>query len=258
MKIKDIILQFEEFAPLYLQDDWDNSGLQIGNINNELNSIVISLDFSLELVKYSIEIGANFIITHHPVFFDEIKSIEFNSNYGKAIELAIKNDVVVYSSHTCLDYVNDGVNEALARVINLYDTKPIIKHNLDENIGLGRYSKIDNTSAEDYIRFIKNRISEDNIIVYGNLNRDIDTVGVVGGSGSSAIKKAIELNIDILITGDIKYHNAEYAVENDLILIDLGHFITEKYIIESLVHYFKDKGIETNAFYMDKSLRKIL
>lgn len=258
MKIKDAILQFEEFSPLKLQDDWDNSGLQFGNTDNNLKSIVLSLDFSFELVKYSIKMGANLIITHHPVFFNEIKSIEFHNNYGKAIELAIKNDITVYSSHTSLDYVNGGVNDALAKAINLYDTKPILEHKLDENIGLGRYTNIEKTPAKDYIRFIKDRISEDNIIVYGNLDKDIELVGVVGGSGASAIQKAIELNIDLLITGDIKYHNAEFAVENDIILIDLGHFITEKYIIEELLNYFKDRGLEVNTFYLDKSLRKIL
>lgn len=258
MKIKDVLLQFEEFSPLYLQDNWDNSGLQFGNIDNDLESILISLDFGLELVKHSIEIGANLIITHHPVFFNEIKSIEFVSDFGKAVELAIKNDIVVYSSHTCLDYVSGGVNDKLAEIIGLYNTNPIIEHEFDQKIGLGRYAKIDKICVKDYIEFIKKRIFEDNIIVYGDLDVYIESVGVVGGSGSSAIQKAIDLNIDLLITGDIKYHNAEFAVENNLILVDLGHYITEKYIIEGLLNYFKDKGLKVSSFYKDKSLRKIL
>lgn len=259
MKIKEFIKEYEEIVPLNIQDEWDNSGLQFGNTENDLNGIVLSLDFSINVVEYAVKNSCNLIFTHHPTFFSPIKSIEFNTNFGKAIEMAIKNNVSVYSSHTNLDYIAGGVSDALANLFDLENTKPIVPKDFNEKIGLGRFGTISSINGEEFLKLLKNRILEDNILIYGDFNKNINKIGFIGGSGASEIKEALKLKLDLLITSDIKYHNAEFAIDNGLLLVDLGHYISEKFILEELYNIFKEKlNIKIEKFYYDKSKRKIL
>lgn len=259
MKIKDFINKYENEVPLYLQDDWDNSGFQIGDVNSELKGILITLDFSLEAVEYAIKNSLNLIFTHHPLFFSTVKNIDFNTKKGNAIRLLINNNITVYSSHTNLDYIEKGVSNALSEKISLQTIGPIIAKNENNSIGLGKVGIINSTSAVDFICDLKKILNEDKIIVYGNIEKDISKIGLIGGSGASAIDTVINMNIDILITSDIKYHDAEHAVENNLILVDLGHYVSEKFIIDILFKKFsKEYNILIEKFYFDKSQRNIL
>lgn len=259
MKIKEFIDNYENMVPLNLQDDWDNSGFQIGNRNLDLNGILLALDFSLEAVEFAMKNSLNLIFTHHPLFFGNIKNIDFMTKKGKAIELAVKNDILVYSSHTNLDYVEDGVSDSIANVIGLKNTIPIVTKDLIENSGLGKYSVVEDIEARDFIDSIKEKLGDTTIITYGDMEKRISKVGIIGGSGASEIQRAIELKLDLLITSDIKYHNAEFAVENNLLLADLGHYISEKFILDKLFKEFnKIDNIEIKKFYYDKSKRNFI
>lgn len=90
MKIKEFINEYEKVVPLDIQDEWDNSGFQLGNKENILKGITLSLDFSINVVEYAVKNSCNLIFTHHPVFFNPIKSLDLNTNFGKALEMAIK------------------------------------------------------------------------------------------------------------------------------------------------------------------------
>ena len=258
MKIRDFINEYKKTVPLYIQEEWDNSGCQFGNKDDDLKGLAISLDFGIDVVSYAIEHSVNLIFTHHPVFFKSIKNIDFTTKFGNAIEEAIKNNIFVYSSHTNLDFINGGVNDVLSNIISLKNTKPIIEIE-NKEIGLGRYGYIDSISIIDFINFIKEEFNEKTIISYGNLNKNISKVGIVGGSGASVIQKAIELNLDLLITSDIKYHDAEFAVDNNLNLIDLGHFVSEKFVLNNIYNIFISKyNFKIVKFYYDKSMRNFL
>ena len=93
MKIKDIIKFLEERFPLSLQEDWDNSGLQIGNIENDLTNIMISLDIDEQTIQKAKEKSCNLIINHHPFLFSSIKSIDLNKGKGKIIKNLLLNDI---------------------------------------------------------------------------------------------------------------------------------------------------------------------
>ncbi|MDL2310710.1 Nif3-like dinuclear metal center hexameric protein, partial [Peptostreptococcaceae bacterium OttesenSCG-928-C18] len=247
-------------VPLEIQEEWDNSGFQLGNREEEIKGILISLDFSLEVVNYAIEKNMNVIFTHHPVFFKTIRNLENGNKFNDAIIKAIKSNISVYSSHTNLDIIEGGVNDTLAKIIELNNIEPITSHPYNENIGLGRHGFVLPRKAENFLDFLKKRIDEKNIIVYGDLEKDIVKVGIVGGTGAETIENAINLELDLLITSDIKYHQAEYAVENNLILVDIGHYISEKFVINTLHDIFQNKefkNIKIEKFFFDKSKRKI-
>lgn len=258
MKVIEVINKFEEDCPLNLQEDWDNSGVQIDFSKEVLKGIVIGLDLSKELVDFAIEKNANFIFLHHPFFFEEIKSLDFYSNRGRILELLVKNRITVYSAHTNFDKVSFGVSNILAEKLGLKNNEVLFKEENSKN-GLGKKSEIEKISLFNMAEFVKDRLNLSSIVSYGDLNKEVGKVAVMGGSGAFAIDKCIDEKIDLLITGDIKYHDGQKALENNLSILDIGHYNSEIDSIDFLFKYFsKFVEEEINIFKFDISKRKII
>ncbi|MGE0079087.1 MAG: Nif3-like dinuclear metal center hexameric protein [Bacteroidales bacterium] len=128
MKVIDIVNFFEQLAPLSYQESYDNSGLIIGDKQMEVKSVLLSLDVTPEVVREAIEIGANVVVSHHPIIFSGLKRITGSSYVEQSVILAIKNDIAIYASHTNFDSIKEGVNKAIAEklgVENLQILQPI-------------------------------------------------------------------------------------------------------------------------------------
>ena len=123
MKIKEIIKPLEEFAPVYLQESYDNSGLLVGNENMEVKKVLITLDVTEEVLDEAITKQCNLIISHHPVIFKGLKSITGKNSSERIVAKAIKNDIGIYSIHTNLDNVDEGVNSILCDKLGLKNKK---------------------------------------------------------------------------------------------------------------------------------------
>lgn len=227
MKIKDIIKFLEERFPLSLQEDWDNSGLQIGNIENDLTNIMISLDLDEQTIQKAKEKSCNLIINHHPFLFSSIKSIDLNEEKGKIIKDLIKNDITVFAMHTNLDIGKGGVNDNLAKRLELRDIS-----NLDTNNEnpMARFGYIDEITAYDFSKFVKEKLNCKGLILYGDKNKKIKKVALCGGAGSDFISDAIKKDCDLIVTSDVKYHE---AIDNckKINIVDPGHFASENHII---------------------------
>lgn len=130
---------FEEWAPKHLASDWDNVGLQVGNLSMVVNKVLVTLDVTKAVVEEAIEKEANFIISHHPLLFKSLKRINLSEPIGKVIELLIKHDITVYSAHTNLDVARGGVNDLLAEAINLKNTKVLIPEKEEKLFKLHAY-----------------------------------------------------------------------------------------------------------------------
>jgi dinuclear metal center YbgI/SA1388 family protein len=344
--VGDITKVIENFAPLYLVEEWDNSGLQVGNLKNEVNRVLLSLDVTERTIEKAIENKCELIITHHPFLFNPVSSIDFSSTKGKFIEKLIKANINVYSAHTNLDITNEGVNDILANIIGIknekvlkstvYDylykivvylpkthernilnalsssgagfignysdcsfssigvgrfkplegsnpfigelneveeveevrieaivTKKILHktiyevkkahpyeevaldiiklENLNEQYGYGRVGDIDPISFNEALDRIKSSLGTQNLIVYGGKDIQIKRIAVCGGSGSDFIVDAKRENADLYLTADIKYHDAQLAKELNMVLIDAGHFYTEKPILNKLKEVIEEK-----------------
>ena len=258
MKVIEVIKRFEEDCPLYLQEDWDNSGVQIDFSEEPLRGIIIGLDLSKELVDFAMEKNANFIFLHHPFFFEDIKYLDFYSTRGNILELLIKNRITVYSAHTNFDKASFGVSNILAEKLDLKNIEVLFKEENPE-IGLGKKSRIDKTSLFNMAELIKNKLNLNSIVTYGDLNKEIETVAVMGGSGAFAIDKCIDEKIDALVTGDIKYHDGQKASENNLAILDIGHYNSEIHCVDFLFKYFSEfVEDEIHSFKYDISKRKII
>jgi len=123
MKIKEICGYLDSKIPLFFQESYDNSGLQIGDNENEINSLMISFDVTEDVVDEAVKKGCGLIISHHPVIFDKIKKITGSSVTDRIIVKAIKNDISIYSAHTNLDVINGGVSHKMASLLGLKNVR---------------------------------------------------------------------------------------------------------------------------------------
>lgn len=230
MKVQTICDAMNRIAPKHLAEEWDNPGLLIGNPNQSVNKILICLDVSEQVIEHAIKISAQMIISHHPLIFRAMKNIRTNLPLGHKIELLIKNDIACFAAHTNLDSAEGGVNDVLAEKIGLIDVKPF-----DEDCLLGRIGKLEREmTAEEFAIYIKHVLKADDVRLICAGQFTIKKVGICSGAGSEFISKAKFLGADAFVTGDVKYHEAQSAVENKIHVIDAGHFATEFPIVHSL------------------------
>lgn len=235
--LKDLINILDNEYNFSIQEKWDNSGFQIGNLNSKVDKILLSMDLSFESVLYAVKNNFNCIITHHPLFFEKILNLEFNSNFYKKLKSIMDNNINVISIHTPLDLHKKGINKALFDICMLQQEEPFV-HYLDD-LAYGLIGKIESQKLLSYVKKLKSKNNFKNIIFYGDKEKIISKVAVLGGSGAFSIKKAIELEVNLLISSDFKYHDIQYALENSLSLIDLGHFESEFFGLYALENFLK-------------------
>lgn len=232
---KDIIDLIEKIAPEDSQVEWDNSGLQIGDRNLEINGVLLVLDITDKSVDYAINNGYNFLLSHHPLFFSDLKSIDFSTYKGNLIKKIIENNLFIYSAHTNLDASDRGVNFELANKIGLKNIQKFSEYIDGEEIGvIGDFPE---KNFDELVENLKKLSKSNHLKIYGTVKENIEKVGVIGGSGSFGINLAKSLGADCLITGDVKHHDGQRAYEEDLIVIDLGHYYSEFPVLNFLKKY---------------------
>ena len=247
MKIKEIVSALERFAPLPLQEDYDNAGLQIGLTEAEATGALLCLDVTEAIVDEAIIKGFNLIIAHHPLLFKGIKSITGKSYVDSCIIKALKNDIVIYAAHTNLDNALNGVNYQIAKIIGLTNLSFLVTGNTNQ-CGSGVVGTLLEPETEtDFLKRIK-KLFEVECLKHNKLSgRLIHKVAICGGAGSFLIPNAIAVNADAFITGEIKYHEF-FGYEKEILLADIGHYESEQYtkqILETfLLQQFPDLRIE--------------
>lgn len=239
----EIINIFEGLYPRDLAYEWDNVGLQIGSIKNDINNVLLTLDLTLEVVEEAIDNNVELIIAHHPLIFEPLKSVNTDTYKGKIIEKLIKNDIALYVAHTNFDISAYGMNTILANMLNLKNQEVLELTTADE--GLGKVGSVNSIVMKDYIPIVKETFKVQKARFIGDLNKIVNKVAITGGSGSSNIISASNNNVDLLITGDISYHHALDALAINLNVLDIGHNI-EKFFVNELKNILREKGIDIN------------
>lgn len=247
MKLSKIINFLEEKFPISLAEDWDNVGLLIGKRDSKITGILLSLDLTESVIDKAIETGANLIITHHPVIFTSLKKITNDTLIGRKIVKLIENGISVYSMHTNLDSGKSGLNDFLGEnILGMKNGKILdpMESNGREH-GIGRIYKLDESlSIENLSNLLKEKLNLNSInVVRSKEEREIKKISLVSGAGASYWRKAKKLGAQVLITGDIKYHEAMDAREENFTLIDIGHFESE-WIFSNLLESLLKKEFE--------------
>lgn len=356
-KVSDVIGIINKLAPFSFAEEWDNSGLQVGDPDARVSRIMISLDACRESIESAIDKKCQLLLTHHPFLFKPVKKINVSRSSGHLVKLAIKNDLSIVSMHTNYDIADVGINYLLADHIGLkygsplkvtgseeliklivfvpkgheakvldalflfsgfignysdcsfqspgtgtfkphegakpfigkvntreyteetrievllrkedvsaaqaamikvhpyeepaYDLYPLMNKGKDR--GLGIIGELENGSVLSvFAERIKQRFSLQGLRIVGEGNSNIKRVAVCGGSGAFLLREADRQGADVLITGDIKYHDARDAQELGLSLVDIGHFGSEVLMVKGLASQLGaelvDKRFEAEIF----------
>ena len=225
--VAELVELLEEMAPPHLAEEWDNVGLLLGRRGKAVHRIMLALDMTASTVKQAIEFKADVLITHHPAIFKRLAQVT-DANWQQELLLQLaEHGIAVYSAHTNLDCVSNGVNDALVKSLGITDEDV-----LDNNNGLGRIGYVQECSLQAFAERAKKQLRADYIVI-GDAGRAVHKVAVCGGAGSDLIEEALRQQADTLLTGDVKYHDAQRAVFSGLNIIDAGHQCTEWPILEN-------------------------
>ena len=250
MKVKDIISVIEEFAPLSLQESWDNSGLCIGSPEDSVSSVLLGLDCTPELVDEAISCGADMIVTHHPLIFSGLKKISPEDKVGEAVIKAIKAGISIYAAHTSADKVIAGVSGAMAARLGLKDVAILDEDG--DGTGLGVVGNLPEAmAAEDVIKLVKDRFGLKAMRASRPVDGMIERIALCGGSGGSLIKAARRSGAQLYISGDISYHN--FFTEDGFMIMDIGHYESEIEIVDILFSLIK-KNFPTFAVRITQNI----
>lgn len=227
--VNDIIGLLEEMIPLELAEGWDNVGLMLGRRNKPVRRLLLALDMTQETVQQAINKNVDLLVTHHPAIFHKLGRVtDYDWQQELLLELA-EHGIAVYSAHTNLDCVANGVNAVLVKRLRLADDDV-----LDSSNGLGRIGLVQEPcSLKDFAAFVKKTLKAD-YLVLGDAGKRVRKVAVCGGAGADLIKLALQQGADTLVTGDVKYHEAQQAVYSGLNIIDAGHQPTELPVLDDL------------------------
>ena len=255
IKVNNIINEMELLAPTYLKEDFDNVGLMVGDKNKEVKKVLLALDCTLKVIEEAKKENVELIITHHPIIFKRPSSITTDTLQGKKIIELIKNDISLYSSHTNLDSVENGLNDTIVSILGFDNSKILEKNKRDDKAGLGRIVSLNESiQLEDLISKIKKSLNINNLRVVKGKDK-VNKIAIINGSGQDFIGKAVALGADCIITGDTTYHFASDYKEMEISILDVGHFASEQItffnVMENLKEKFKDVEFITSTVEED-------
>lgn len=233
----ELIHTLEKIAPLDLSESWDNCGMQIDLSPKEIFKILVTLEITKENIEEAIRRRADFIVTHHPIYFTGIKKVDSNTIIGNYTASLIKEGISVYSAHTNFDKAEFGNNSYLAQLLGLKNIKNFEEiHNTGPNY-IGLYGEmIENSDLLYIIKFLSKSLNLQNseIKVIGDLHAKISKVGLCTGAGIDMMEISQLCGCQLFVTGDVKYHDGIKAKESGMNVIDAGHYGTEKIFVPNM------------------------
>ncbi|BAY60332.1 hypothetical protein NIES22_03910 [Calothrix brevissima NIES-22] len=237
MKIADLITWFEEWANPAWCESWDNCGWQVEpGILHESARVLVCLTPTLAVMEEAIASHANLIFAHHPLIFSPPKSFRVGEAIADMVRLAFLHNIGIYSAHTNFDQVQDGTADVLAQILELKDATPIVP--TQNGLGYGRVGTIEPVmSLKDLLAVIHSRLTPKNLLVSpsADLQQEISRIAVLGGSGAGYISAVVKTGATAYLTSDCKFHQFQESRDRNLILIDAGHYATERPACDRLV-----------------------
>lgn len=239
----------DRLAPFWLTMDFDNTGILVGDRNREIACALLALDCTPAVIEQARQLGAQLIITHHPVIFHPLKRV----NEDAVVYQLIRSDIAVISAHTNLDIAQGGVNDALASAIGLRDCRGLELLNEQTGAWLGRIGTLpEPLSPEAFAAHVKSRLNAASV-KFAAAPRAIRTVALCSGSGADCLDAAISAGADALLTSEVKQHEYLAAAAAGISIFDAGHFDTEDIVIEPLRDYLAKEIPDVHFFTTHRS-----
>lgn len=244
MKLRTIMNWLEELSPLHYAEAWDNAGLLLGDEEQEIHHVMIALDATDYVVEQAVGQNADLLLTHHPMIFQALKQINNHSLAGRRIWKLAAHQTACYAMHTNFD-IKGGMGELAGRRLGLTDMVPlevtVPEGEGPEGIGRVGTLKVPMT-VRDMAEFIKRQFDLENVIIYGDITKEISRVAISPGSGKSEISHALAEGAELLITGDIGHHEGIDAVDMGLMIMDATHYGLEHIFIDFMAEYIRKRS----------------
>ena len=259
MKIKEVLSALERFAPLPLQESWDNAGLQVGLTETEVSGALLCLDVTERIVDEAVSRGCNLIVSHHPLLFRGLKQISDLTDVQRTVVKAIENRVCVISMHTNMDNARGGVNFKIAEKLGLRDVAfmaPKVLGGIEA--GSGVIGSLERPMVScDFVLAVKKAFDVECALCNELLRRPIARVAVCGGAGDFLLDEAVGAGADAFITGEMHYHQY-FGYEQRIQICVIGHYQSEQFTSEIFREIIEREcpGVET--FITDTCTNPIL
>ncbi len=241
VKIREVVFALERFAPLPLQESYDNAGLQVGLTEAEASGALLCLDVTEEVLEEAMDLGCNLVVAHHPLLFQGLKTVADRNYVERCVRKAIRNDIAVYAAHTNLDNAEDGVNFKIAEKLELEQVRLLLPHPVKVKDGGHEYTVMAGSGVsgmlpepEDSLKFlqrVKSVFQVECLMHNELLQRPIQKVVLCGGAGDFLLEEAVARQADAFLTGEMHYHRY-FGHEQELQIAVLGHYQSEQYTKE--------------------------
>ena len=223
----------ERFAPLPLQEGWDNAGLQVGLTEAEVSGALLCLDVNERIIDEAVAKGLNLVVSHHPLLFRGLKTIGDGDYVQRTVLKAIRNGITVVSMHTNMDNAHGGVNYKIAEKLGLTDVRFMALKTVDGvEAGSGVVGELpEEMAADDFVLMVKRVFGVECAMCNELLRRKIRRVAICGGAGDFLLDDAVRAGADAFITGEMHYH-VYFGREQQLQICVIGHYQSEQYTSE--------------------------
>lgn len=246
-KVRDIVRIIEDFAPLALQCEFDNSGLVYGDLDKEVGGVLITLDTNPDVVTEAAKRGCDMIIEHHPTLFHPLKKFDFRLPVHRALCEAIRQDIAIYSAHTTVDFATNGLNDRLAAKLGCRDIQTV-----DGTPFSARIGRLPKTyTLAGFAAHIANVLGDGNTATVGDPDMPVNVVAIANGAGGGseeAVLQAKAAGADIFVTSELKYNVVRLAKDINYGIISVGHYDSEIGFAELVCNLPNLKGLGIPVF----------
>lgn len=235
ISLRQAIDTFESLWPTKLAEEWDVVGLVSGSLSKDINSVLLTVDVTAEVVEHAKQIGADLIFAHHPLLLKGVTTVAESSAKGSLLSDLIRSDMALYSAHTNADSVETGTSAVLANLLGLQKSKPLAAL-VDSKLGIGQIGSLAKPMTLGDIAALLNDIlppTATGVRVAGSFDKEVTTVALCAGAGDSYLELALESGADVYITSDLRHHRAQETLELAkakgvyFALIDISHWAAE-------------------------------
>ena len=233
VKIKEVLSALEKFAPLPLQESWDNAGLQVGLTEAEVSGALLCLDVTEKIIDEAVSKGCNLVVSHHPLLFRGLKTISNLTDVQRTVMKAIEQKVCVVSMHTNMDNAKGGVNFRIAEKLGLKNVAFMsVKKVGVVECGNGVIGILEEPmAADDFVLKVKKTFDVECALTNELLQRPVSRVAICGGAGDFLLDEAVTAGADVFITGEMHYHQY-FGYEQKIQICVIGHYQSEQFTTE--------------------------
>jgi dinuclear metal center YbgI/SA1388 family protein len=235
-RLSEVIAALDDLWPAERAESWDAVGTVVGDPDQEVSRVLFAVDPVQEIVDEAIKLGADLLVTHHPLYLRGTTTVAASHFKGRVVHTLIKNDIALHVAHTNADKADPGVSDALAGALDLRVLRPLVPDPGDPHgrRGLGRICALDHPlTVREFAALAASRLpaTAQGIRVAGDPEATVRTVAVSGGSGDSLFDDVRAAGVDAFLTADLRHHPAaEFTAavaHSPLALLDAAHWATE-------------------------------